>query len=59
MRLSRTSPSNSGQLLVLDLARLDFCDSSGITALIAARNIATIRAPTSPWPRARPTRRGF
>ncbi|WP_405943675.1 STAS domain-containing protein [Streptomyces sp. NBC_00932] len=30
-----------GQLLVLDLARLDFCDSSGITVLLAARNIAT------------------
>ncbi|WP_406349206.1 STAS domain-containing protein [Streptomyces sp. NBC_00144] len=32
---------SSGQLLVLDLARLHFCDSSGITALIAARNIAS------------------
>ena len=29
-----------GQLMVLDLARLEFCDSSGITALIAARNHA-------------------
>ena len=28
------------QLVVLDLARLEFCDSSGITALIAARNHA-------------------
>lgn len=31
----------SGQLLVLDLAALKFCDSSGITALLAARNLAT------------------
>ncbi|MBQ1095369.1 STAS domain-containing protein [Streptomyces sp. b94] len=30
-----------GQRLVLDLGRLDFCDSSGITALIAAHNCAT------------------
>ncbi|WP_194831989.1 STAS domain-containing protein [Nocardia sp. XZ_19_369] len=30
-----------GQLLVLDLAGLEFCDSSGISALIAARNRAT------------------
>ncbi|MFJ9523158.1 STAS domain-containing protein [Kitasatospora sp. NPDC101801] len=30
-----------GQLLVLDLAGLKFCDSSGITALLAARNLAT------------------
>ncbi|KAF2780443.1 STAS domain-containing protein [Streptomyces coelicoflavus] len=30
-----------GQRLVLDLARLDFCDSSGITVLIAAHNQAT------------------
>lgn len=30
----------SGRRLVLDLARLEFCDSSGITALIAARNHA-------------------
>jgi len=29
-----------GQLLVLDLAGLDFCDSSGISALISARNLA-------------------
>ncbi|MEU8951068.1 STAS domain-containing protein [Streptomyces sp. NPDC048489] len=28
----------SGQLLVLDLANMEFCDSSGISALIAARN---------------------
>ncbi len=27
-----------GALLVLDLARLEFCDSSGISVLIAARN---------------------
>ncbi|MES4885818.1 STAS domain-containing protein [Streptomyces sp. NPDC000349] len=31
----------AGQLLVLDLARLDFCDSSGISALISARSLAT------------------
>ncbi|MFV0126516.1 STAS domain-containing protein [Streptomyces sp. HMX112] len=30
-----------GRLLVLDLSRLGFCDSSGITALIVARNHAT------------------
>ncbi|MFC8132456.1 STAS domain-containing protein [Streptomyces sp. NPDC057302] len=30
----------AGQLLVLDLAGLDFCDSSGITVLLAARNLA-------------------
>lgn len=29
-----------GQRLVLDLAGLEFCDSSGLTALIAARNLA-------------------
>ncbi|MFF3202899.1 STAS domain-containing protein [Streptomyces sp. NPDC002962] len=29
-----------GQLLVLDLAGMDFCDSSGITALIAAHHHA-------------------
>lgn len=30
----------AGHLLVLDLARLNFCDSSGITALLVARNLA-------------------
>ncbi|MGW7319053.1 STAS domain-containing protein [Streptomyces sp. NPDC054854] len=30
-----------GQLLVLDLAGLDFCDSSGITTLVGALNLAT------------------
>ncbi|CAM5528892.1 STAS domain-containing protein [Streptomyces atroolivaceus] len=30
-----------GQRLVLDLAHLGFCDSSGITAFIVARNHAT------------------
>ncbi|MFD9287033.1 STAS domain-containing protein [Streptomyces sp. NPDC060030] len=30
-----------GQRLVLDLAHLSFCDSSGITAFIVARNHAT------------------
>ncbi|MFG2132813.1 STAS domain-containing protein [Streptomyces sp. NPDC048751] len=29
-----------GQCLILDLAGLEFCDSSGITAMIAARNHA-------------------
>lgn len=29
-----------GRRLILDLTRLEFCDSSGITALIAARNHA-------------------
>ncbi|WP_339134919.1 STAS domain-containing protein [Streptomyces sp. f51] len=32
-----------GQLLVLDLAGLEFCDSSGITTLLAARNLAAER----------------
>ncbi|MFF7969770.1 anti-sigma factor antagonist [Streptomyces sp. NPDC007905] len=31
-----------GQRLVLDLAGMEFCDSSGITALIAARNHAQV-----------------
>ncbi|MFE9989783.1 STAS domain-containing protein [Streptomyces sp. NPDC005381] len=30
-----------GHLLVLDLAGLDYCDSSGLTGLLAARNLAT------------------
>jgi anti-sigma B factor antagonist len=30
----------AGQLLVVDLAGVTFCDSSGISALIAARNVA-------------------
>ncbi|MET8558329.1 STAS domain-containing protein [Streptomyces sp. NPDC004959] len=30
----------TGQLLVLGLARLDFCDSSGISALLSARSWA-------------------
>ena len=30
----------AGQLLVVDLAGVRFCDSSGISALIAARNVA-------------------
>jgi anti-sigma B factor antagonist len=31
---------NAGQRLVVDLAGVTFCDSSGITALVAARNRA-------------------
>ncbi|MFD6277896.1 STAS domain-containing protein [Streptomyces sp. NPDC060209] len=31
----------AGQLLVLDLTDLEFCDSSGISALLTARNMAT------------------
>ncbi|MEU1015081.1 STAS domain-containing protein [Streptomyces sp. NPDC005900] len=31
---------SSGQSLVIDLSGLDFCDSSGITALLAARQRA-------------------
>ncbi|MER5772069.1 STAS domain-containing protein [Streptomyces sp. NPDC001985] len=31
-----------GRLLVLDLGGLDFCDSSGITVLLAARHTATV-----------------
>ncbi|MFB4425919.1 STAS domain-containing protein [Streptomyces sp. QL37] len=30
----------AGRLLVLDLAALEFCDSSGISALLTARNLA-------------------
>jgi len=30
----------AGQLLVVDLGGVTFCDSSGISALIAARNVA-------------------
>lgn len=30
----------TGQVLVVDLAGVTFCDSSGITVLIAARNLA-------------------
>ncbi|MEU5309588.1 STAS domain-containing protein [Streptomyces sp. NPDC021562] len=33
-------PLRPGQDLVVDLAGMEFCDSSGITALIAARNHA-------------------
>jgi anti-anti-sigma factor len=33
-------PLHSGQRLVIDLAAMEFCDSTGITALIAARNHA-------------------
>ncbi|WP_329538639.1 STAS domain-containing protein [Streptomyces sp. NBC_01358] len=29
----------AGQLLILDLAGLDFCDSSGISALLSARSL--------------------
>ncbi|MFD3940428.1 STAS domain-containing protein [Streptomyces sp. NPDC058611] len=38
--LLATLPLERGQRLVLDLARMEFCDSSGIRALIAARNHA-------------------
>ncbi|MDQ7803568.1 STAS domain-containing protein [Amycolatopsis sp. A133] len=34
------APLGSGQLLVIDLAGVTFCDSSGISTLIAARNVA-------------------
>ena len=30
----------AGELLVLDLAELDYCDSSGISALLSARSLA-------------------
>ncbi|WP_406091568.1 STAS domain-containing protein [Streptomyces sp. NBC_01013] len=33
-------PVTGGQLLVLDMADVQFCDSSGISALLAARNLA-------------------
>ncbi|UOX89220.1 STAS domain-containing protein [Amycolatopsis sp. FBCC-B4732] len=35
-----SAPLDRGQLLVIDLAGVTFCDSSGISALIAARNVA-------------------
>ncbi|MFJ4682982.1 STAS domain-containing protein [Streptomyces sp. NPDC091377] len=35
-----TLPLRAGQRLVLDLAGMDFCDSSGISALLTARNRA-------------------
>ncbi|MFE7647461.1 STAS domain-containing protein [Streptomyces phaeoluteigriseus] len=38
--LLTTIPLQPGQRLVLDLAGMEFCDSSGISALIAARNRA-------------------
>ncbi|CAL9503458.1 Anti-sigma-B factor antagonist [Streptomyces sp. enrichment culture] len=38
--LLATLPLRPGQRLVLDLAGMTFCDSSGITALIHARNRA-------------------
>ncbi|MEU5957845.1 STAS domain-containing protein [Streptomyces sp. NPDC047525] len=31
---------DAGQLLVLDLSGLEFCDSSGISVFLAARNLA-------------------
>ncbi|MEU8844122.1 STAS domain-containing protein [Streptomyces roseus] len=36
--LLQTLPLERGQRLVLELARMEFCDSSGISALIAAHN---------------------
>ncbi|MFD0692006.1 STAS domain-containing protein [Actinomadura fibrosa] len=36
----RRVPLDPGRLLILDLTDLTFCDSSGISALIAARNRA-------------------
>ncbi|MFF8264174.1 STAS domain-containing protein [Streptomyces virginiae] len=38
--LLQALPLERGQRLVLELARMEFCDSSGICALIAARNHA-------------------
>ncbi|WP_326673031.1 MULTISPECIES: STAS domain-containing protein [unclassified Streptomyces] len=40
-RVVDSLPGIRGRLLVLELAGLEFCDSSGITALLAARNLAT------------------
>ncbi|WP_225440122.1 STAS domain-containing protein [Amycolatopsis eburnea] len=34
------APLERGQLLVVDLAEITFCDSSGISTLIAARDVA-------------------
>ncbi|MFD3537122.1 STAS domain-containing protein [Streptomyces sp. NPDC058664] len=39
-QLLATLTLRPGQRLVLDLAGMEFCDSSGLTALIAARNHA-------------------
>ncbi|WP_308217252.1 STAS domain-containing protein [Streptantibioticus silvisoli] len=39
-RTVETLPMADGQLLVVDLARMRFCDSSGINTLVAARNLA-------------------
>ncbi|MET9701181.1 STAS domain-containing protein [Streptomyces sp. NPDC006529] len=38
--LTAALPLTPGQCLVLDLTGMEFCDSSGISALIAARNRA-------------------
>ncbi|WP_405779438.1 STAS domain-containing protein [Streptomyces sp. NBC_00859] len=40
--VGRLAPA-AGQLLVLDLAGLGLCDSSGISALLAARSLAAER----------------
>ncbi|MET9434986.1 STAS domain-containing protein [Streptomyces sp. NPDC006551] len=37
----RAADLTPGSLLVLDLAALDFCDSSGINTFLTARNTAT------------------
>lgn len=37
----RRVPFGPGHQLIINLARITFCDSSGISALIAARNHAT------------------
>ncbi|CAM5231056.1 STAS domain-containing protein [Streptomyces xanthochromogenes] len=39
-QLVSVTPLQPGQCLVLDLGGMDFCDSSGISALIAARHHA-------------------
>jgi anti-anti-sigma factor len=37
-RAAREATLPAGRLLAVDLGRLSFCDSSGITALLAVRN---------------------
>lgn len=40
-RTVETLAMTSGQLLTVDLTRLEFCDSSGMSMLVATRNLAS------------------
>ncbi|MFI1417455.1 STAS domain-containing protein [Streptomyces sp. NPDC020731] len=42
-RCVETTALKPGQCLIVDLAGLEFCDSSGITALIAVHRYASVR----------------